>query len=159
MRIVASKACSLANIFRVAKDGSTAPIPNATKHANRKPWVWADPLSNGIRSITDTGTGVLVDKVALNYGRVPGNGLGKWSRPEHRSVERLVGGSSVQDPGDPETHHCLVLGPTKCRSVAAVLVLDTTQTDPLSNWWRPSGGSRKPWRALRPRTPPAGATR
>ncbi len=61
----------------------TAPIPKAAMHPNSKPWVWAYQLGNGVRCITDTGTGTIVAKVVLNYYCVPGKG---WaSIPDERA--------------------------------------------------------------------------
>jgi hypothetical protein len=64
-------ACMAAPWGKVTRFDVTAPIPKAAKHPDGKPWVWAYELGSGIRCITATGTGALVDKVALNYYCVP----------------------------------------------------------------------------------------
>jgi len=70
----AQLACMVSPWSKVTRLDLTAPISKAALHPNGKPWVWADQLGNGARCITDTGTGVEVDKVALNYYCVPGTG-------------------------------------------------------------------------------------
>jgi hypothetical protein len=67
-------ACMATPWGKVTRFDLTASIPKVAKHPNGKPWVWADQLGNGVHCITETGTGVLVDKVALNYYCVPGTG-------------------------------------------------------------------------------------
>ena len=76
-------ACMASPWGEVTRFDLTAPIPKSAVHPNAKPWVWADQLGNGVRCITDTGTGVEVDKVALNYYCLPGKG---WaSVPDERT--------------------------------------------------------------------------
>ncbi|MGA2805711.1 MAG: hypothetical protein ABSF89_15210 [Acidimicrobiales bacterium] len=67
-------ACMASPWGEVTRFDLTAPIPKSAVHPNGKPWVWADQLGNGDRCITDTGTGVEVDKVVLNYYCLPGKG-------------------------------------------------------------------------------------
>ncbi|MGA3352735.1 MAG: hypothetical protein ABSD85_06045 [Acidimicrobiales bacterium] len=67
-------ACMVAPWGQVTRFDLTAPIAKAAEHPNGKPWIWADQLGNGIRCITATGTGVEIDKVALNYYCDPGTG-------------------------------------------------------------------------------------
>ncbi len=67
-------ACMAAPWSRVVRFDLTAAIPKVARHPNGKPWVWADLLANGVRCITDTGTGTVVDKVVMNYYCVPGTG-------------------------------------------------------------------------------------
>ena len=73
-KTVTQLACMVSPWSEITRFDLTAPIPKAAKHPNGKPWVWADQLGNGVRCITDTGTGVDVDKVALNYYCIPGKG-------------------------------------------------------------------------------------
>ena len=67
-------ACMASPWSVVTRFDLTAPIPKSAAHPNGKLWVWADQLGNGVRCITDTGTGVEVDRVALNYYCLPGKG-------------------------------------------------------------------------------------
>jgi hypothetical protein len=67
-------ACMASPWGEVTRFELTAPVPKSALHPNGKPWVWAEQLGNGVRCITDTGTGVEVDRVALNYYCVPGKG-------------------------------------------------------------------------------------
>ena len=79
----AQLACMAAPWGSVIRFTLTSPIPGSAKHPSGKPRVWADQLATGIRCIVATGTGVLIDKVALNYYCVPGSG---WaSTPAHAS--------------------------------------------------------------------------
>ena len=73
-RTFSQLACMASPWGEVTRFNLTAPIPKSALHPNTKPWVWADQLENGVRCIIDTGTGVEVDKVVLNYYCVPGKG-------------------------------------------------------------------------------------
>ena len=64
---VAQLACMLDPWGKLWRFELTSPIAASARHRSTKPWVWAYVLSNGTRCITDTGTGVEVDKVTLNY--------------------------------------------------------------------------------------------
>ena len=77
-------ACMAAPWGRVTRFELTAPIPKIARHPNGKPWIWAYELGNGIRCITATGTGTVVDKVVLNYYCVPGTG---WASIPDRKAE------------------------------------------------------------------------
>ncbi|MGD0874698.1 MAG: hypothetical protein ABSA14_06830 [Acidimicrobiales bacterium] len=77
-------ACMASPWGKVTRLDLTASIPDAAKHPNGKPWVWAVQLANGVRCITATGTGTVVDKVALNYYCIPGTG---WASIPDRTAE------------------------------------------------------------------------
>ncbi len=77
-------ACMVTPWSKVTRFDLTSPIPKAAKHPNGKPWVWADQLSNGVRCITETGTGAVIDKVVLNYYCVPGKG---WASIPDKKAE------------------------------------------------------------------------
>lgn len=77
-------ACMAAPWGKVTRLDLTAPIPKSARHRNGKPWIWAYALGNGIRCITATGTGTVVDKVVLNYYCVPGTG---WASIPNEKAE------------------------------------------------------------------------
>jgi hypothetical protein len=83
-KTVTQLACMASPWGKVTLFELTAPIATSAKHANGKPWVWAYQLGNGVRCITATGTGTLVDKVALNYYCVPGTG---WAAIPDKTTE------------------------------------------------------------------------
>jgi hypothetical protein len=80
----AQLACMATPWGRITRFDLTAVIPKAAKHSNGRSWVWAYQLENGLRCITDTGTGTVVDKVALNYYCVSGKG---WASIPNRKAE------------------------------------------------------------------------
>lgn len=81
-RVFVQLACMATPWGAVVLFDLTASIPRSALHGSARPWVWAYRLADGIRCITDTGTGTLVDHVALNYYCIPGKG---WSSvPEEK---------------------------------------------------------------------------
>jgi len=80
----AQLACMTTPWSKVTRFDLTAPIPKAAMHPSRLPWVWAYQLGNRVRCTTETGTGTMVDKVALNYYCVPGTG---WASIPDKSAE------------------------------------------------------------------------
>jgi len=74
VKAVTELACMATPWGKVTRFDLTAPIPKSAKHPNGKPWVWADQLGNGVRCLTDEGTGAVIDKVVFNYYCVPGTG-------------------------------------------------------------------------------------
>jgi hypothetical protein len=77
-------ACLASPWGKVTRFELTAPVPASARHGNGKAWVWAYELADGIRCITATGTGTLVDNVALNYYCVPGTG---WAAIPAKTAE------------------------------------------------------------------------
>jgi hypothetical protein len=77
-------ACMVTPWSKVTRFDLTSPVPKSARHANGKPWAWAYQLNNGVRCITETGTGELVDNVALNYYCVPGTG---WASVPDKKTE------------------------------------------------------------------------
>ena len=109
-------ACMASPWGEVTRFELTAPIPKSALHPNGKPWVWAEQLGNGVRCITDTGTGVEVDRVALELLLRTGKGLGEHSRREDRALDGPVREElSVQGPRDRDGHDRLVLIPGMAR--------------------------------------------
>ena len=83
-KVVSQLACMVTPWSKVTRFELTSPIPKGAKHPNGGPWVWAYQLANGLRCITETGTGAIVDKVALNYYCVPGKA---WASIPDEKVE------------------------------------------------------------------------
>ena len=86
-RTFARLACMAAPWGKVTRLDLTAPIPRVPGTATASPGSGPAALGNGIRCITATGTGTVVDKVVLNYYCVPGTGWASDSQREGRTVD------------------------------------------------------------------------
>jgi hypothetical protein len=73
-KTVSQLACTVTPWGKLWRFELTSPIPASARHRSGRPWVWAYVLGDGTRCTTATGTGAVVDKVALNYYCTPGTG-------------------------------------------------------------------------------------